>query len=163
MSTRSILFLAPSPRPPISAPKARPLSKVTGSRALVVLLIALDGLLVTGSVSSIGAHISCHEDHHQVYGARCVKVGIQMNQRAIPKTADSQGSQGKLDSIVAKAHLVHIQIHLDRNLYIGSVTETNLEEVLSIIYGSGDRTRSNLKPNRTNLNLRFRFKVQVAP
>ncbi|KAF7326553.1 hypothetical protein MVEN_02608500 [Mycena venus] len=53
-----------------------------------------------GSVSSLRAHISRHEDHYQVYEARCVKAGIQMNQRAIPKTVDSQGSQGTLDGTV---------------------------------------------------------------
>ncbi|KAJ6616181.1 hypothetical protein B0H10DRAFT_1949380 [Mycena sp. CBHHK59/15] len=55
---------------------------------------------LTGSVTSLRNHIARREEYFKVYKARCEKLGITMNERAIPKSSDARGIQGSLDGIV---------------------------------------------------------------
>ncbi|KAJ7488681.1 hypothetical protein B0H11DRAFT_1912832 [Mycena galericulata] len=56
---------------------------------------------LTGSVTTLRKHIARHDDHFKVYKTRCEKLGIKMNDRAIPVAASGTlGTQGSLDGIV---------------------------------------------------------------
>ncbi|KAJ7106433.1 hypothetical protein C8R43DRAFT_906248 [Mycena crocata] len=61
----------------------------TGAECKICVENGNEKTLLTGSVTSLRYHIARTKGHYQIYKARCDKLGIELNERAIPKTPNN--------------------------------------------------------------------------
>ncbi|KAJ6540774.1 hypothetical protein B0H19DRAFT_1078173 [Mycena capillaripes] len=72
----------------------------SGSLCKICVDTGSDKTFFAGSVTTLRLHIARAKGRYAVYKARCDKLSIEVNERAIPKTHKSQGVQGTLDCLV---------------------------------------------------------------